>query len=519
MNWIGQLQQFHRQIIPSFWFLVTLSFTFLSFTYAVYDAHDYTDQLPYLSMILFTLLPLCWFLIFFERWFDYVFSTESFSWRQQTYQYALASLIPPLRFGHLKQQQVWVFGWKPADANHLDQLEQRFLYPILLIALIVLLPLQLLSIWMPSVAQQSWLMHIQLLSMSLVMTLWIIELAIMLGTSPKSSRYLVNHWLDLFIFVYPLAALNRLIHVFGLQAYYNWIDNYIVRFMFLLKIIFLGLSAVLIQYYQTDEGMRSLHYLEEMQWVLFGLWIVFAIERFLYLSLCPNKTWRSFVAAFFITLFPPLHLAARRCHKKQYIWYFSHWELVREELFDKIERQFLFWIMLVLVIMTPIWLAELFFAHYLKDYILFHHAMNIGNAVVWAVFVAEFVIEISLTKKWQKYIIQHWVELLIILLPMLAFARFLRLTQFGFLAKYGFIQKMVVNYSVKWQKLLNVYRARSTMNRLIRIFILIDVIKRWQQSRNPKKYLQKLHEQLEEKQQELDEIKKKIAETEKLIDD
>jgi voltage-gated potassium channel len=287
--------------------------------------------------------------------------------------------------------------------------------------------------------------------------------------------------------------------------------------MFLFKIIFLGLFAILVQYYQTDDRINSLYYANEMKQILISLWLIFAIERFLYLSLCPNKTWRSFVAAFFIVLFPPLHLAARRCHTKQYIWYFTHWELVREELFNKIERQFLFWIILILVIMTPFWLIELIFSKKLHDNILLQHIMNTGNAIVWAVFVAELVIEISITKKWQQYLIKHWIELLIILLPMLAFARFLRFAKLGFLAKFGFIQKMVITYTAKWQKLLNIYRARSTVNRLIRIFILVEVIQRWQQSRNPKKYLKKLHEQLEEKQQELDEIKRKIAETEKLV--
>jgi voltage-gated potassium channel len=167
--------------------------------------------------------------------------------------------------------------------------------------------------------------------------------------------------------------------------------------------------------------------------------------------------------------------------------------------------------------MTPFWLIDLFFSKKLQDYILLQHVMNIGNAIVWAVFVAEFVIEISITRKWRQYLIKHWIELLIILLPMLALARFLRLAQFSFLAKFSFIQKIVVSYTAKWQKLLNIYRARSTMNRLVRVFILIDVIRRWQQKRNPQKYLQKLHEQLEEKQQELDDIKHKIAETEKLI--
>lgn len=519
MYWIVKL--FRHQIIPSLWFFLTLSFILLSSIYIVYDFYDYSQHIPYIKAILFKLLPLLWGIIFLERLLTYILIPLRLSWRQRIYQYFLASLFPPLRLSHVQQQQIWLFGWKSLETENINKIESFFTYPVLLIALIILLPAFFLTIWIPSefITQQSWFMHSQLLAMSVIISLWTVELIIMLGISRNPLQYIVNHWLDLFIYIFPLAALNRLIHVFGLQAYYNSIDTYIVRFMFLLKIVFLGLSAVLIHYAQTDEGMKNLRYMDEMLNILFVLWAAFALERIIYLSLCPNKTWRSFVGAFFIVLFPPLHLAARRCHTSEYIWYFTHWELVREELFEKIDRQFLFWILVVLIIMTPFWLLDFIFTNKLKDYILLQHMMNLGNAVVWAVFVAEFIIEISITKKWQQYLIKHWIELLIILLPMLAFVRFLRFAHLGSLSQFGFVQKMIISYTVKWQKLLNIYRARSTLNRLIRIVILIEAIQRWQQSRNPVKYLQKLQEQLQEKQQELDNIKRKIRETEQLIAD
>jgi len=521
MRWMQTFLQCRHQVIPLFWFLSVVSFTFLGLTYIIYDTHQHTHHVPYLQPLLFKLLHAIWILIFLERWCQYIVSPVPLSWRQLIYQYILASLFPPLRLSHIEANKVWFFGWKPLTSEQIVKIEQTFTYPALLIALLTLLPITLLMLWIPNefVKNHAWLMHAYLLSMSFVVTLWLVELIIMLGISSKPLQYLANHWLDILIFIYPLAIFNRLIQVFGLQAYYNWVDNYIVRFMSLLKIVFLGLSAILIQYYQTDEAMLSLHYREEMLMVLLGLWAIFAVERLIYLALCPNKTWKSFVAALFIVLFPPLHLAARRCHSVQYIWYFSHWELVREALFEKIERQFLFWIVIILLIMSPFWIVELFFSYYLKEYILLQHVINIGNAIVWAVFVSEIIIEISITKKWQQYLIQHWVELLIILLPMLAFARFLRMAHLGSLSKLSFIQRMIVSYTAKWQKLLNIYRTRSTLNRLIRIFILVDVIRRWQQKRNPQQYLRRLQEQLNDKQQEIDDIKKKIADTQKLIND
>jgi hypothetical protein len=492
--------------IAAIWFCLTFIFTLLMIISVSYLTHEHSQNPDYLGWVLFDILPLLWLLIFLERWLSYVLTGQNISTKAGFYQYILASIITPLRFAQ----------FLALDRKILYKLEQNFIYPILILSLI-LLPLWVYLKLNTELNPLFW--HFYWVISSLIITLWLLELSFILANTAHPLKYLTRHWLDLLIFFHPLTALNRLIIVFNLPAYYNAIDTHIVRFMFLLKIIFLGIAAVLIQYMQTDEIMQTLHYRAEMLMILLWLWAVFGLERLIYLALCPNKTWRSFVAALFIILFPPLHLAARRCHTKQYIWYFTHWELVKEPLFHKIDRQFLTWIIILLIFMTPLWIMEIFFSKVVQEHILLRHVINLGNAAVWAVFVAEFIIEISITKKWQQYIIKHWIELLIILLPMLAFARFIRLAQLGSLSKLGMLQNLVISSAVKLQHLLNVYRARSTINRLIKLLILIDIIRRWQQRRNPHKYLARLKEQLSEKQQELAEIKIKIAETQKLIDE
>lgn len=240
MRWVKTFLQCRHHVIPLFWFLSAISFTLLIISYIVYDAHQYTTYIPYLQLLLFKLLPTIWMLIFLERWFRYIIDINVLSWRQFIYQYALASLFPPLRLSHIEVNKIWLLGWKPLTPERITKIEQAFTYPALLIALLTLLPITLLMWWMPEelVKNHVWLMHVYLLSMSLVITLWLLELVIMLGISSKPLQYLADHWLDMLVFIYPLAIFNRLIQAFGLQAYYNLIDNYIVRFMSLLKIVF-----------------------------------------------------------------------------------------------------------------------------------------------------------------------------------------------------------------------------------------------------------------------------------------
>jgi hypothetical protein len=72
---------------------------------------------------------------------------------------------------------------------------------------------------------------------------------------------------------------------------------------------------------------------------------------------------------------------------------------------------------------------------------------------------------------------------------------------------------------VKLQKILNLYRSRSVLTRFIRILIVIDLVRRFYQRKNPEKCLTMLQAQLEEKEHDIAELKKQISEVEKLVAD
>ncbi|RKZ47014.1 MAG: hypothetical protein DRR08_32750, partial [Candidatus Parabeggiatoa sp. nov. 2] len=71
----------------------------------------------------------------------------------------------------------------------------------------------------------------------------------------------------------------------------------------------------------------------------------------------------------------------------------------------------------------------------------------------------------------------------------------------------------------KLQRMLNMYRARTVFNRIIRILVIIDIFKRFYQRRNPEKYLEILRLKRVDKERELADLKKQISETELLIED
>ncbi len=296
--------------------------------------------------------------------------------------------------------------------------------------------------------------------------------------------------------------------------------------MFILTVVFLALAAVIIQYLQIHENLKQLTYLADLIKALLFLYPIFWLERVIFIFRCHLKklaTWKTYLFAISVALFPPLRLAAKPCTDSQQIWFIDHWQLLELPLLDNIqlqqntEKKFLFWVLTLSVFMIPLWLTELFMPIEMTIYPILYHILTLGNALIWGIFVAEFVIMMSLVKKRGLYLAKHWLELLIIILPMFALVRFIRLASYTRILTLTQFQQVVINQLVKFQRLLNLYRTRTVFNRLFRILILIDAFRKWHLYHHPHQHLTNLLEELKEKELEIMQLKQKIAEAQAKI--
>ncbi len=293
------------------------------------------------------------------------------------------------------------------------------------------------------------------------------------------------------------------------QTIRHIIGKLIIKFMLIITVIFLFISAVLIQYLQTDHGFERLYYAQLMVDILKILWLTIAIERLLYLLFCYEKNGKNLLFISIMILIPPLRLASRNCYKKDYIFWNLKWRLINQELYTHIEKRFLYPILVISFFMIPFWIIEIFSINFSN--LWFFHLLNIGNAIIWSLFVAEFIILCSISKKPFNYVLAHWLELSIIILPMLALARFILISKYIQVSKTTYLI-----WFVKIQNMLNIYRTRSVLNRIIRILIIINIVKRFYQHKNPQRYLEILQEKLKDKEQEIAKINQQIEETKKL---
>jgi voltage-gated potassium channel len=284
--------------------------------------------------------------------------------------------------------------------------------------------------------------------------------------------------------------------------------------MFLVTLAFLTALAIVIQYTQTESGLERLLYTRQLIILLIVCWPFFFIERIIYLIFCQHS-WKSYVWLVVITLLPPIRLATRRCNQPDFIWLLT-WRLINSSLYTKLEKRFLLPILLLSLFMSPFWVTELFFPDKLNNHELLYHLVNLGNALIWELFVIEFIIMFSLAEKKLPYLKKHWLELSIIVLPMLALASIL-ISRYALLKQFNLINPENLLKIERIRRILNIYRTRVVFNRILRIFIVIDVLKRFYQHRNPQKYLTLLQEKLAQQEQEIVKIKQQITQTEQLI--
>ena len=297
------------------------------------------------------------------------------------------------------------------------------------------------------------------------------------------------------------------------------IETFIASLMFFLAIIFLAVVAILIQYLQTDFSIKMLPYFDEMFSFLFLFWLIFVVERLIHLILCPHNGLKILYFSLFILIFPPLRLIIRRCSAPPAICLYSQWYELQPKLLEELETGFIYLTLPISLLMLPFWMIEIFQVDLLYENFFLHHIVNLGNALIWALFLAEFMLEFSVTTKRGEYLIKHWLELFIIILPMLILTRFMRLGYLSALLGFGNLSELQVFRLAKLRQMLSLYRARAVFNRVLRILTLIDLFRRWQQRRDPQKYLAYLQEQLAYHQEQVAELQQKMAETQRLIDE
>ncbi len=269
------------------------------------------------------------------------------------------------------------------------------------------------------------------------------------------------------------------------------LDRYTPWPMFLATVAFLVLLGFVLPLVRPEEP--AIDAVTWCQRVLWALYCLFVIEVALHLVI-GSPRWRQHL---FFCLAPPLRLVARDAATGKRIWVASMgWQEVNEELEQRVARTFSGPMILIALAMVPLLAIEFIWGSMVTNNAAIKMIVEWGTAVIWAAFTVEFIVMVAVVKKRLKYCKKHWIDIVIILAPLLAFARLLRL---GRLLRLQTLARTT-----------RIYRLRGLAMRAYRAIFLFEVVQKILLSK-PEKRLAKLEEQLAERTAEVRSLEKQIA--------
>ena len=142
----------------------------------------------------------------------------------------------------------------------------------------------------------------------------------------------------------------------------------------------------------------------------------------------------------------------------------------------------------VALLVLPIIGIEYFYQDLVTTNGTWRLAINLSEAFIWASFTFEFVLMVMIVRAKIAYARKHWIDLAVILLPMLAFMRMLRLSS-------------VVRFN-QISRTAKVFRLRGLAMRLWRAFVALEIIEMLIY-RNPELRLERLKQKFEMKMEEV----------------
>jgi hypothetical protein len=231
-------------------------------------------------------------------------------------------------------------------------------------------------------------------------------------------------------------------------------------------------------------------------WGIGLLYPLFAAELLLHLAI-GGPGWKQHLL---FCLAPPLRLGCRDHTGGRRIWLpFAGWRIVGRDIFEQLERSLSLPMIVVALMILPLMGFEYQYADLIADDARLDLVVRAGTGLIWAAFAAEFIVMISIVERKAKYCKEHWIDLAVILLPLVAFLRV------GRLARLLRLQQLT--------RTARIYRLRGVIMKLYRAILLLDVLDRVFRGDGATR-LARLRETIAEKEQELLELHQELVELE-----
>ncbi|WP_146523166.1 potassium channel protein [Stieleria varia] len=273
----------------------------------------------------------------------------------------------------------------------------------------------------------------------------------------------------------------------------QWIAGRAEVFMFWLSAVFLVCMAILVVLWVDVPGVQSIAAEARAQGltaepaeliageifrnrleivvlsVMSVIWPIVVMEAIAHWVTRPwnRQTRRYHWFSFLFCVCPALRMCARSPEMGYRLWLpFLGWRRADKSLQRKLERMFSFPMLVIALMILPILVTEFFLKVQIAQYAWLRLLLHLGTGVIWFAFAAEFILMVSVAEKKIAYCKANWIDLAIILLPLLSFLRSLTMLRSTRLAKLMGLPQIT--------RLARVYQLRGTLFRALRALILLE---------------------------------------------
>lgn len=265
--------------------------------------------------------------------------------------------------------------------------------------------------------------------------------------------------------------------------------------MFTLALLFLVALAFLLHRFEFVPGgdLRG----RVLIWIMFALWVPIFIESLIGYWAAGDTSWPASGRLLLLWMLPPYRMVLATHPRGGCVWLpILGWQRADLFLFDRLERALSIPMLLIATLILPILAIESFAANQVARYPELKLVLDIGTAVIWLAFAFELVIMSSVAEKRLPYLVKNWINLIIVLLPLLAFLRTFQLAR---MLRVG-----------KAFSALKVFRLRGLGMRAWRGIVALEIIDRIIH-RKPESRLAHLKRHLSDRERDLEVLRRRIG--------
>ncbi|MDX1969344.1 MAG: hypothetical protein SFV23_19360 [Planctomycetaceae bacterium] len=265
------------------------------------------------------------------------------------------------------------------------------------------------------------------------------------------------------------------------------------RAAFLVGLCWMGLVALALHFHERADDAAVFW---PIVFALGGVTPLFWVEA-LVQSLRKSANRRQLLWA---ALLPALRLGVRDPVNNTRIWLPGlGWRTVTPRLEKDVDQALSGPMLVISLLVLPVILIEYFFADHMEADLRLARSTQVATALIWWAFSVEFVLMVSITEKRVAYCRKHWLDLAIILLPLLSFLRALRLGRLLRLQSLG--------------KTARMYKLRGVAMRTYRALLLVEAVRRLIHG-SPERRLARLRQSLVDHEAHAQQLRAEIAELE-----